>query len=296
MAPSSERELRAELVRISHLCYERHLLVALDGNLSVRLPGGLVLCTQAGCHKGLLVDDELVVIDLEGKRVRGAGAPTSEMAMHLACYQSRPDVGAVIHAHPPLCIAFTLAGRSLARCVLPEVVLTLGTVPTLAYATTGTELLAARVGEAMLRHDAVMLDRHGAVCAGRSLREAFCRLETMEHMAAIMQAAHTLGAVRELPCDEAVKLRTLGLERYGGPPAAVARARQPGADLPPACLACAGCEHAPSGADTAVAAPVAAAAPRSAARAPAAPTLAPRVLAPPGLDGEVAAAVRRVLG
>jgi len=241
MSRPNERSLRDEILRIGALCYERHLLVALDGNLSVRLSDDLILCTQAGCHKGMLEDDHLVVIDLEGKKVRGKGEPTSEMAMHLACYRERPDIEAVVHAHPPTCIAFTVAGVSMARCVLPEVVLTLGAVPTLSYQTTGTELLGAKVGEAIRTNDAVMMDRHGAVCVGSSLLDAFCKLETMEHMAKIMKAARDLGGIQDLPAEESVRLRSMGLKRYGGPPEAVALADEPGADLPPACTDCSGC-------------------------------------------------------
>jgi len=241
MSRPSERALRDELLRISALTYERHLLVALDGNLSVRLSDELILCTQAGCHKGMLSDEQLVVIDLGGKKVRGVGEPTSEMAMHLACYRERPDVEAVVHAHPPTCIAFTVAGVSMARCVLPEVVLTLGAVPTLDYQTTGTDQLADKVGEAIRANDAVMLDRHGAVCVGSSLLDAFCKLETMEHMAKIMKAARDLGQIQDLPAEESVKLRSMGLKRYGGPPEAVAMADDPHADLPPACIDCSGC-------------------------------------------------------
>jgi L-fuculose-phosphate aldolase len=241
----SERRLRDEIIRFSRLCYERRLLVALDGNLSVRVSDELVLCTRAGCHKGLLGEEDLVVVDRRGKLVRGSGRPTSEMAMHLACYDARPDAAAVIHAHPPSCIAFTIAGLSLARCVLPEAVLTLGTVPTLPYDTTGTQALADRVAGAARDHDAMMLDRHGAVCVGSSLLDAFCKLETMEHMAQIMKAAHELGAIRDLPCDEAVRLRKMGLERYGGPPRARARVGEDGADLPESCFTCAGCERTP---------------------------------------------------
>ena len=237
----TERALRDELLRVGRLCYERHLLVAMDGNLSVRLSDDLVLCTMAGCHKGFLEDRHLVVVDLQGKWVRGEGRPTSEMAMHLAAYRRRPDIEAVVHAHPPMCIAFTVAGVSMARCVLPEVVLTLGSIPTLPYETTGTRALADLVGDAMLTHDAVMMDRHGAVCAGTSLLDAFCKLETMEHTAKIMKWARDLGQVQDLPSDEAVRLRSMGLKRYGGPPSAVAQADAAGADLPPACLGCSGC-------------------------------------------------------
>ncbi len=238
-----ERRLREDLVRFGRLCYERHLLVAMDGNLSARLSDGSILCTKAGCHKGFLTDDDLVVIDRSGRRLRGQGHPTSEMAMHLACYEERPDIGAVIHTHPPISIAFTIAGVSMARCVLPEVVLTLGTVPTVEYATTGTSALAEGIRPYARDYDAILMDRHGAVCLGKDLLTAFCNLETMEHTALITKTARDLGGVKEIPPEEAEKLRSMGLKRYGGPPSAVAKADRPGADLPHACLTCSGCAH-----------------------------------------------------
>jgi L-fuculose-phosphate aldolase len=231
------------MIRIARLCYERQLLVALDGNLSVRLDDDRILTTKAGCHKGMLTDADLVVIDRRGNKLSGEGDPTSEMAMHMACYDARPDVWAVVHAHPPISVAFTIAGVSMARCVLPEVVLTLGVVPTLDYRTTGTADLAALVGEHIHHHDAVLMDRHGAVCVGATLLEAFCRLETMEHTALITKTARDMGRVKELPAAEAVRLRSMGLKRYGGPPAAVAKADLPGADLPEACRSCSGCTN-----------------------------------------------------
>jgi hypothetical protein len=170
------------------------------------------------------------------------------MAMHLACYNAREDVNAIVHAHPPISIAFTIAGVSMAHCVLPEVVLTLGTVPTLPYATTGTTELADLVGKAAKNYDALLMDRHGAVCMGTDLLEAFCRLETMEHTALITKLARDMGSVKTLPSEEAVRLRQMGLKRYGGPPSAVAKADEPGADLPEACLSCTGCSNpSPSG-------------------------------------------------
>lgn len=236
-----EHEIRKQIIQFGKLCYERNLLVAMDGNLSAMLPSGQIICTRAGCHKGFLTDDDLVVIDRQGKKIRGRGRPTSEMAMHLACYDNRPDVRAVIHTHPPISIAFTIAGVSMARCVLPEVVLTLGVIPTVEYATTGTRDLADRVAETIVEHDAILMDRHGAVCVGGNLLEAFCRLETMEHTALITKTARDLGGVRDLPPEEAVRLRAMGLKRYGGPPSAVARADDPTADLPSVCTGCSGC-------------------------------------------------------
>lgn len=243
-----ETAIRKQMLEIGRLCYQRNLLVAMDGNLSARLPSGQILCTKSGCHKGFLSESDLVVIDINGKLLRGSGQPTSEMEMHLAVYNARPDVKAIVHAHPPLSIAFTIAGQSLAHCVLPEVVLTLGVIPTIPYATTGTSVLAQKVGEAIVDHDAILLDRHGAVCAGTTLLEAFCRLETMEHTALITKMARDMGRVRVLPTEEAVKLRSMGLKRYGGPPTAVDKADDLHADLPEACVQCSGCDSpSPSG-------------------------------------------------
>ena len=237
----NEHQLRKEMLKIARLTYERNLLVALDGNLSALLPSGEVLCTRAGCHKGFLTEDDLIVVDRKGNMLRGKGKPTSEIYMHLACYDVRPDVRAVVHTHPPISIAFTIAGQTMARCVLPEVVLTLGTVPTVDYETTGTHDLADKIRPYVRHHDAILMDRHGAVCLGTSLFEAFCRLEIMEHTALITKTARDMGRVRELPSDESAKLRSMGLKRYGGPPDAVARADEAGADLPAACLDCTGC-------------------------------------------------------
>jgi L-fuculose-phosphate aldolase len=238
-----EHKLREELLRVGKLCYTRNMLVSLDGNLSALLNDGTVLCTRAGCHKGFLTDDDLIVVDRKGKKLRGQGLPTSEIFMHLAAYQERPDCKAVVHAHPPISVAFTIAGVSMARCVLPEVVLTLGTVPTVQYQTTGTHALADQLRPYLKVHDAVLMDRHGAVCLGSSPFDAFCKLETMEHTALITKLARDLGGARELPPDESLKLRKMGLKRYGGPPDAVAKADEPGADLPEACLSCSGCSN-----------------------------------------------------
>lgn len=244
---NEEFDARQEILRFGRLCYERRLLVAMDGNLSVRLPNGEVACTRSACHKGFLRDDDIVILDMKGRKKRGGGQPTSEILMHLACYEARPDVGAVIHAHPPLCVAFTVAGVSMARCVLPEVVLTLGVIPTAPYETTGTPALAERLRPYFSDYDALLMDTHGAVCAGATLLEAFCRLETLEHTALIMKTAQDLGRIRDLPVEEAVELRRLGLERYGGPPNAVARKEAPCADLPLDCGECA--ETTPPGAE-----------------------------------------------
>jgi L-fuculose-phosphate aldolase len=136
-----EAELRAEVVRISRLMWEEGFVAASDGNVSVRLGRDRLLATPSGHSKGFLSTADVVLCDLEGRPVRSSyqsdskREPSSEILLHLAVYRHRADVRAVVHAHPPTAIAFSIAGISLAQCVLPEVVVNLGTVPTTAYAT-----------------------------------------------------------------------------------------------------------------------------------------------------------------
>lgn len=227
----AETALRRALVDLCHRLHAGGLLVGLDGNLSARLPSGDILCTRAGVHKAMVEDGDLVVTDPRGQWLRGLGKPTSELALHLACYQARPDVGAVIHAHPPAAIACTMAGVDLDRPLLPEVVLTLGTIPTVPYATTGTEALASRTARYARHRDAMLLDRHGAVALGATPLQAFCNLETIEQVARIALDASRLGPLEPLPWQEAVNLRRAGLRRYGGPPASLERIDASDVDL-----------------------------------------------------------------
>jgi len=206
---------RPALIRIAHLLYERGFVAALDGNVSMRLPSGDVLCTPSGCHKGFVTEDELLLVDRAGTLLQGTAKPTSELALHLACYRARPDVQAVIHAHPPHAVACTLAHISLRAPVLPEVVVGLGEVPVLPYARTGTLALAEQVEGAAWTHDAMLLERHGSVTLGRSLLEAFCHLEAVEHAARILLLASSIGPVTALPDAEADELRALGRSRRG---------------------------------------------------------------------------------
>ena len=222
------RALSDRLIRICHLLHEKDYVSAMDGNVSARLPNGRILTTRTMVHKGFATPEDLVVVDLDGKKVRGNGQPTSEIHMHLAAYRARPEINAVVHAHPPTAIAFTIAGETLAQCVLPEVVLTLGEIHTVPYVTTGTKALAEAVGAYLTTYDAVVLDRHGAVTVGLDLIDAFGKMEKVEHTAMITAAARQLGNVKHLPPQEIEKLHTLG-KKYRT------------TDLPLPCQSCTGC-------------------------------------------------------
>ena len=205
-----EYELRQEMVRIGRLMWERGYVAAADGNLSARLSPDRLLATPSGLSKGFLSAEDLVVIRLNGEPApsyRGRGQkPSSEILMHLEVYRQRADVNAVVHAHPPTAIAFSIAGVTLARCILPEVVVTLGTIPTAEYATPGTAEVSDSIAEAIQEHDAVILAHHGSLTVGSTLWDAYQRLEKVEQAAQITLLARQLGQVKTLPPEAINKL------------------------------------------------------------------------------------------
>ena len=178
-----------------------------SGNLSVRLDDSRLLVTPTGVSKFLLRLANIVIVDLEGKHLDGYRKATSEVSMHLAVYRHRNDVTAVIHSHPPIATAFAYVGRGLDEMLCQEAVMTLGVVPLATYAATGTEEVAASLAPFIPDHDAILLANHGAVSCGRTLLEAFQKMEIVEHLANITLVAHQLGAPRTLEHEQIKQLR-----------------------------------------------------------------------------------------
>ncbi len=160
-----------------------------------------------------------VVVSSAGRKLAGQRDATSELQMHVAVYARRPDVGAIVHAHPPKATGFAVAGVPLAQCVLPEVILTLGEVPLAGYATPTTDEVARSVSELVSKHNAVLLSNHGALTLGGDIQEAYYRMETVEHFAEITLAARALGGPNPLSSDDVRKLmnvrENLGLSEGG---------------------------------------------------------------------------------
>ncbi len=210
MDARTEFGLREEIVRIGKLMHQKNFVAAGDGNLSVRLDRDRLLVTPSGFSKGFLNAEQLLIVDLDGNKVGGSYGPardlkpSSEVRLHLECYRQRPDVRAVIHAHPPYAIACTLAGLSLAKCCLPEVVYDLGSIPTAPYSTPTSMEGPEAVRALVPKYDALMLDRHGSLTVGKDLWEAYMRLERVEHSALVTLSANTIQPVQPLP-DEAIR-------------------------------------------------------------------------------------------
>ncbi len=203
----SRERAGADILRVCRRLYDRGLIAGPDGNVSVRLRDGTILVTPAGLSKVDVRDEDLVIVNLEGNPQTQGLAPSSELLMHLRIYQRRPDAMAVVHAHPPVATGFAVAGEDFVAPVLPEVILQMGGVPLLPYATPGTPALADSFEPFLDRHDAFLLANHGATTLGPTLDIANQRMESLEHAARIVFTARMLGKVNELSASYAEALR-----------------------------------------------------------------------------------------
>lgn len=214
--------MRHELARRIADCCRRMADLGLsagqDGNVAVRVGDGRALVTPAGLLKARLTADDIVEVDLSGKRIRGRRKPSSELGMHLTILRARPDVQAVVHAHPPVATGFSVAGEAFDTCVLPELIFQVGWVPVVPYGTPGTPELGERIEPFLARHDALILANHGAVTMGSSLDEAQIRMESLEHSAKIILTARLLGRVNPLAPGDVARLEELRRNRSGAGP------------------------------------------------------------------------------
>ena len=199
-AAASEADFRAAIIECGRICYERRLMVSTDGNISVRVTTTTALITPAGVPKAWLAVDDMVLIDLHTGVPASptSGEPSSELPMHLEVYKGRPDVRAVIHAHPVFATALTVAGLPFPSDILPEVLLTVGEVPVTKYATPSSHEDAEAVKPFVHDHNAILLRQHGALTFGGDLEEALMHLERIEHVAEVFWRASMLGHVEHL--------------------------------------------------------------------------------------------------
>ncbi len=212
-------KLKEDLCEAGRRLYANGFIAAMEGNLSVRTGENEVIGTPAGVCKGYLTPEMLVTCDMEGKE-RSSGRISTEIQMHLSVYRARPDVKAVVHAHPPKCTGFAVAGVPLNRAVLAEVVVTLGCIPLADYATPSTKELAESVDRLVRTSDGVLLSNHGALTVGRDILDAYYKMEVIEHFAEITLISRQLGGERLLPRREVSRLLDLRQKVYrlDGPP------------------------------------------------------------------------------
>jgi len=211
---STESQLRADIVEVGRRMYARAYTASNDGNISVKLGPDRLLMTPKSVCKGFMTPDMMCVTDLEGRKIQGDRDPSSEMLMHLEVYRQRPDVQAVVHAHPPIATGFAVAGIPLDRAVLAEVLTTLGSIPIAEYATPSTRELPEAVRKYIKAHDGMLLANHGALTVGTDVYSAYYKMETIEHFAKISLVARLLGRENLISREEVMRLQGLR-DTYG---------------------------------------------------------------------------------
>jgi L-fuculose-phosphate aldolase len=202
----SERQYREDIIRVCRLVYEKGWVAMNDGNISIRLDEKRILCTPTAISKGFVNEDELIICDNGGEKLEGTRERTSEIAMHTTIYGLRPDVKAVVHAHPPVATGFATAGRALDKALLPEVVIQLGAVPLASYGLPGTPALTDGMIPLIPNYDALLLQNHGCTAYGKDVWDAFFKMEMVEHFARITLVGELLGGAKPLPRVEVKKL------------------------------------------------------------------------------------------
>jgi len=209
---------RDKLVRFGRMLHESGYIAAAEGNLSVRLDRDTVLATPTGVCKGLMRPEDLVLVDMNGERLRESQTTrrnvSSEIAMHMLIYRTRQDVTAVVHAHPPTATGFAVAGIALDQPLLPEIVLVLGKIPLARYATPGTQELSDALAPLIEDHDAILMASHGVVTCGDDLERAYLNMEMVEQFARIVLVARQLGDMQTLSDAEVCKLTAMRAQYF----------------------------------------------------------------------------------
>jgi L-fuculose-phosphate aldolase len=208
----SEYQIRQEIIRVTRIVANQGLIRSSDGNISVRLDQSRILVTPSGLYKMAMEPDDPIIVDEKGEVLVGKPGfrPTSEINMHLEVFRQRPDINAVLHAHPPYATALTIAGMPFPTDYLPEVLIALGDVPVAKYGTPGTPDLANSIREFVKKHNAIILSHHGSITIGKTLEEALVALERLEHAAYTYYLAHNLSTPVPLPVEELRHLRDIG--------------------------------------------------------------------------------------
>ncbi|MFN0156476.1 MAG: class II aldolase/adducin family protein [Bacteroidota bacterium] len=203
------------LIDICHRLYNRGMVTATDGNVSVKLPGGNILATRSGINKGMVTAHDLVEVTIDGTQVSGSGKPSTEIDMHMFIYKQRPDIGAVVHAHPTYATGFAAARIALDQCVLPEVIVGLGSIPLAGYATPSTGEVTESLAPHVMTSEAILLANHGVVTYGGTLHDAYFKMEKVEHAAHIIFVARMLGGPHVLSSGDIENLRGISGQSYG---------------------------------------------------------------------------------
>ena len=205
---ATENEINPQICDIGKRIYDRRMVASNDGNISVRISENEYLCTPTGVSKGFMTPEYICKIDGEGNVLEANEGfrPSSEIKMHLRVYAKRPDVKAVVHAHPIFATSFAIAGIPLTQPIMPEAVIALGEVPIAEYGTPSTEEIPDAVEKYLPYYDAVLLANHGALSYSDSLLAAYHKMESLEFYAELLFRSRQLGGPKEFTNEQVKRL------------------------------------------------------------------------------------------
>jgi L-fuculose-phosphate aldolase len=198
--------IKKQICEIGRRIYQNGFVAANDGNISVKVSDNEFFTTPTGVSKGFMTPGMIIKVDHTGNVLSGKLKPSSELKMHLRVYSERPDVNAVVHAHPPAATGFAIAGIPLDKFTMPEAVIFLGIVPVVPYGTPSTDEIPDALSPFLKKHDAFLLENHGALTVGADLISAYFKMETMEHYAKVSLNARQLGGEKELAKEQVNRL------------------------------------------------------------------------------------------
>lgn len=203
-----ELSIKQQICDIGKRIYDKGMVASNDGNISVKLNDNEFLCTPTGVSKGFMTPEYICKVDADGKVLEANPGfkPSSEIKMHMRVYKERPDVNAVVHAHPMYATGFAIAGIPLTQPIMPEAVISLGAVPIAEYGTPSTEEIPDAISKYLQSYDAVLLENHGALSFSDSLLNAYHKMESVEFYAKLLYIANQLGGPKELSESQVQRL------------------------------------------------------------------------------------------
>lgn len=211
---NQEQEIREQICEVGRRVWMKGWVASNDGNFSMRMDDTYVIATPTGVSKGFMSPDMLIKVDMDGNVRAGYLKPSSEIMIHLEAYKQRDDIRGFVHAHPPISTGFAVANIPLEFKTLPEIIISLGSIPLATYGTPSTMELAESISELVKCHDAILLANHGAITLGKDVMNAYYKMEAVEHFASISLTAHTLGGMKPISEPNIKKLEEVR-EKFG---------------------------------------------------------------------------------
>ncbi|HAJ95306.1 MAG TPA: class II aldolase family protein [Actinobacteria bacterium] len=202
----TESQYRNDIIEICKRVHRNGWVASNDGNISIKIGPDSVLCTPTGMSKGYLTTDQLVKVDMDGNKLEGEMEASSEVKIHLDVFKNKPGINSAVHAHPPYSTAFAVAGLPLDQCVIPEIIVSLGSIPLTAYGTPSTQEIPNSIRKYLQDHNAFLMENHGAFTIGGDVYQAYYRMESMELFAKISLLAKTLGNVNNITEENVRKI------------------------------------------------------------------------------------------